>query len=264
MITNLDQRMKIAVVTQYFPVREQPYRGHSAYQTLLKLKQWAEVEIFAPQSRYPRWLLPRNRPWASTDLSHRDKNFNVRYFDYPAIPVLTRAINGLTCARNLEPLLRSARPDVILNYWIYPDGFAAVHVGRKLGIPVAVTSIGSDLNALSGPMSKRQVKHVLDNASMVMTVSHDLRRKAIGFGLPPSKVHAVLNGCDTSVFRPRDRADARQQLGLDADAQAILYVGRLDVLKGLRELVTACAEISRVHRELKLFLVVRTGAARPR
>ena len=76
-------------------------------------------------------------------------------------------------------------------------------------------------------MSKRQIKHVLNNASMVMTVSHDLRRKAMGFGLPPSKVHAVLNGCDTSIFHPRDRADARQRMGLNADTKAILYVGRL-------------------------------------
>ncbi|HET8666735.1 MAG TPA: glycosyltransferase family 4 protein, partial [Terriglobales bacterium] len=106
--------MKIAVITQYFPVREQPYRGHSAYQTLLRLKKWAEIEVFSPQARYPRWLLPRNRPWASTDLSYSVEDFKVHYFAYPAIPGVTRIINGPVCAHYLEPLLRASRPDVIL------------------------------------------------------------------------------------------------------------------------------------------------------
>ncbi len=142
--------MKIAVVTQNFPVREQPYRGHSAYQTLLRLDELAELRVFAPQLEYPKFLRPRHRPWAQTDLAHRDPNLNATFFSCPALPVVSRPFNGSVCARRLEPLLRADPPDVIVNYWVYPDGYAAVEVGRKLGIPVIVKAIGSDVNSTAG------------------------------------------------------------------------------------------------------------------
>jgi glycosyltransferase involved in cell wall biosynthesis len=254
--------MKIAVVTQYFPVKEQPYRGHSAYQTLLKLKQWADIEVFSPQARYPQSLLPKCRAWASTDLSFKVNEFKTCYFDYPAIPGLTRAINGVVCANRLEPLIRSSRPDLILNYWLYPEGFAAVRVGRKLGIPVMVKSIGSDLNLLSGAVVPRLAKYTMEHANIVMTVSSDLRRKAIAMGVAAEKIHAITNGCDTSVFKPQSKLEARQHLKIDPQSKLVMYVGRLDVMKGLRELVTACAGLSRTRSSLELCLV-GDGPAQP-
>jgi hypothetical protein len=74
------KHLKIAVVTQYFPVSEQPYRGHSAYQTLRCLARMANVHVFAPQARYPSMLVPRNRAWAKTDLSYLPADIETTYF----------------------------------------------------------------------------------------------------------------------------------------------------------------------------------------
>jgi glycosyltransferase involved in cell wall biosynthesis len=54
------------------------------------------------------------------------------------------------------------------------------------------------------------------------TFSHFLRR---------GHVHVVPSGVDTSLFRPRPAAEARLALGLP-DAPTLLFVGRLDTLKG--------------------------------
>ncbi len=45
-------------------------------------------------------------------------------------------------------------------------------------------------------------------------------------------VTVVAHGVDAARFRPIDRADARRSLGLRADAEVGLFVGRWDVLKG--------------------------------
>jgi glycosyltransferase involved in cell wall biosynthesis len=42
---------------------------------------------------------------------------------------------------------------------------------------------------------------------------------------------------------------------MPASEKSVLYVGRLDVLKGLQELVTACAEVSRANSNLRLTIV---------
>jgi len=74
-------------------------------------------------------------------------------------------------------------------------------------------------------------------------------------GARPEKARAVLNGCDLSVFHVRDRLEARGKLGIDPDAEAVVYVGRMDVKKGLRELVAAAAALRRERPRLRVYLV---------
>jgi glycosyltransferase involved in cell wall biosynthesis len=52
----------------------------------------------------------------------------------------------------------------------------------------------------------------------------------------------IPNGVDTDVFRPRDRAQARERFGLDPDARYALFVGRTEVRKGADLLLPSCAQ----------------------
>src|SRR5579872_879691 len=129
--------MRLAVVTSYFPIQDQPHRGHSAYQTL-RAMQRMDIEVFCPLTVYPSWFQPRNFPYRRTDLSYSPPDMRTRYVEYPGLPVLSRPFNGFICARSLMPHLKKFGPDVILNYTIYPEGYAAASVGRRLGVPVVL------------------------------------------------------------------------------------------------------------------------------
>jgi len=59
------------------------------------------------------------------------------------------------------------------------------------------------------------------------------------------KVCVVPAGVDTSLFRPGDRAGARQSLDLPPDVPVILFVGRIDPIKGLDVLVDALCGLRR-------------------
>ena len=246
---------RIAVVTSYFPTREQPYRGHSAYQTLRQLRRWAEIQVYAPFAVYPRWLAPKNFPYYRPDTTYCTPDIPARYFEYPAIPGLSRFLNGYVCSRYLLPYLEKFRPDVILNYWLYPDGYAAVAAGKILNIPVVLGSIGSDLCRIPDRATLRLTQRAVRAAAAVITVSEDLRQRAIRLGASPKSVKTVLNGCDSSIFRFGDRAAARAELSLTADAEVILYVGRLDVNKGLREMLAAASRLASERPGLQLAFV---------
>jgi glycosyltransferase involved in cell wall biosynthesis len=247
--------LKLLVLTQTFPVREQPYRGHSVLQTLLRLRQWADLRVISPQATYPSWLRPNTRTWSQTDLSYAPQSIHAKYFSYPAIPLLTRPLNGFVCARYAEAAALGEKPDAILSYWIYPDGFAAVRLGRKLAVPVIVKSIGSDLNETRDWISTRMVRRTMNVADAVLTVSNDLRRKAIAMGVSADKIIAIPNGCDTTIFALANRAESRRSLRITDNGIVILYVGRLDVKKGLRELVRAFAQLKSARSEARLIFV---------
>jgi teichuronic acid biosynthesis glycosyltransferase TuaC len=247
--------MKITVVTSYFPTSARPYGGNSAFHTLRFLKPHASIEVICPQERYPN--IPGLRPsrYEPADLAWKPPEFRTTYFEYPVIPILTRPFNGRVCANILLPYVRLSRPDLILNYWLYPDGYAAVRVGRELGVPVIVGAIGSDIRTRNDPFTVHLVRQTMSGADAVITVSEELRQRAIAQGIPAEKVTAILNGCDTSVFYPGDRAEARGKVGCDPASELILYAGNLLADKGLGELMDAFIELAESRPRLRLAIV---------
>jgi glycosyltransferase involved in cell wall biosynthesis len=155
----------------------------------------------------------------------------------------------------LLPRLRATRPDVVLNYWLYPEGFSAVQAGRMLGVPVIVGSIGSDLRRIGDPFTRHFVGRTLREASGVITVSEELGQRALTFGVPPEKVGTILNGCDRSVFYPGSREQARRDVGYGNGGELILFVGSLLRTKGLAELLAAFKRLSLSKPDLRLGII---------
>lgn len=247
-------RLKVAVVTSEFPIPAEPQRGRSGYEIVRALKRRAEVEVICPFPRYPSWFQPsfdHRRP----DLSYSPPGVVTRYFEYPALPGLTRCINGLVCAKYLEPYLREYMPDLVVSFWLYPDGYAAVEVARKLGVPAVVGAIGSDLNCIPDPASRWLTRLAMVRAAFVTVKSESLRQLAIRMGIRASKVRTVSNGCDTRVFGLASRSAARKQLAVDEQAELVLFVGRLDLAKGIVELLNAFASLASSWPNLRLVYV---------
>jgi glycosyltransferase involved in cell wall biosynthesis len=142
-----------------------------------------------------------------------------------------------------------------LNYTVYPDGYAALRVGQVLKVPVVATAIGSDLNRISDALCRVLTKKTVRESDAVITVSHDLKKTALSLGASAEKSFAILNGCDTTIFHNRDRAEARAALQLDPTEEAVVYVGRMDVRKGLRELIEAMASLRERRPRLRCYLV---------
>ena len=251
------RRPRIAVVTSYFPTREEPYRGHSAYQTLRHMTNRADLQVFCPLPVYPRWYR-----WGSANFRYRrmDLDFSppdvaARYFSYTTLPLLTRPINGRLCLRVVEQAVAAFRPDLILNFWLYPDGLAAVLLGKRLGVPVIVEALGSDLRRIGDASTRFWTGRVLRDAARVLAVSEDLRHHALAFGVPAGKTHVIRNACDSGIFAPADRAAARAALGLAQEDEILLYAGSLIRSKGLLELWGAFAGLARRRSALRLVLV---------
>lgn len=250
--------MKIAVVTRYFPSSGEPAQGRSLYETLRIVARNAEVRVYFPNAAYPSLLKPRSRIYDKLDEAFRPPDVSVSYFNYPALPLISRPLNGWMTARKLSNHVRAFAPDLVFGCILYPEGFAALKIGKALGVPVAVMSIGSDLNRIGDSLSARFTRTVLHEADFVVTVCEDLRKTAIAMGAVAAKTRAILNGCDLSVFYPRERDQARQQLKIDPSFAAAVYVGRMDFRKGLGELLEAAAALH-ISRPSLHFYLVGTG-----
>jgi D-inositol-3-phosphate glycosyltransferase len=79
------------------------------------------------------------------------------------------------------------------------------------------------------------------------------------YGADPSRVAVVHPGVDLEVFTPGDQAAARQRLGVDADCDLLLFVGRIQPLKAPDVLLHAAAELRRRRRDRPVRVVVVGG-----
>jgi glycosyltransferase involved in cell wall biosynthesis len=151
--------------------------------------------------------------------------------------------------------VRAFQPDIIFGIFLYPAGYTALKIGKKVAVPVVVKAVGSDLHSIGDCVSAAHTRTVLKQADFVVTASEDLRRRAIAMGAPDEKCKSNINGCNVAIFRPGDRLKARRRLNLDYDAPSVVYIGRMDERKGLFELVTAAKELHSKRPNLRFYMV---------
>jgi len=87
-------------------------------------------------------------------------------------------------------------------------------------------------------------EQVVEAADMLIA-STDLEAKQLIelYDADPARVEVVHPGVDLEVFRPVPRAEARAAVGLPADADVLLFAGRIQPLKGPDVLLRAVAAL---------------------
>ncbi len=145
--------LRIAVVSRYFPSSAEPWQGRSAYETLRVLPADADIHVFYPNPIFPAFLRPRSRLFVGLDKSYSPGQVNVSYFDYPALPLISRPFNGAMAASTLLPHVRAFRPDLIFSPFLYPVSYAGLQIAKKLGVPLVAMGIGSDIHSIADRIS---------------------------------------------------------------------------------------------------------------
>jgi glycosyltransferase involved in cell wall biosynthesis len=135
-------------------------------------------------------------------------------------------------------LAQGRRFDLIDAHYFYPDGVAAVWLGRRFRLPVVVTARGSDVTQLPNyAVPRALLRRAIQQADGMIAVSVALKTALLGLGADPAKVEVLRNGVDTALFRPIDRAAARKQLGLRRPT--LISVGLLVERKGHHRVIEA-------------------------
>lgn len=76
------------------------------------------------------------------------------------------------------------------------------------------------------------------------------------YNAPAQRTSVVFPGVDLETFTPGDQAAARERIGLPRRATVLLFVGRIQPLKGPDILINSAAELLAGHPELRDDLIV--------
>jgi len=258
--------MRILVSTGIFPNRTDMTRGVYVFQQVAALARRVPLAAVAPVPFIPPFARSvRYRAFSGVPKHDVIDGVSVSYPRYVVIPKFFRFLHGFfVFACTLPAHLRAARPrpDVVLSFFAYPYGFAAVLTAGVMRRPVVVSCRGSDINHLARPfLCRRLIGWSLRRCRRVVVVSRALGEAVQALGVKPERIRVVPNGIDVERFGPGERAAARRTLSLPAEGALVVCVSRLSHEKGIDILLEAAArpELSQVR-----FAVVGDGAERPR
>ncbi len=259
--------MRVLVVTRIFPNRLEPHANPFNRQQLEALSHLADLEIMATIPWFPaaRWFGRWSRAGRLGKVPQRDHigELDVQHPRVAYLPLVGNAVSGELYAASLAARVwpYRHRVDIVLGAWAYPDGFAAVALAALLGVPCVVKLHGTDINVVARMRTARPgVVRTLQRADRVVAVSRPLAEQAAALGAPRERIDVVRNGVDAALFRPRDRAEARDRLGLAPDRRMALYIGRAEREKGLLDLIEAWGR-SGANPDGATLAVVGDGAA---
>lgn len=206
------------------------------------------VEIVAPRG-LPPWPLslhPHYRPRTRLPDPESWKGLAVHRPRFPVLPRLRPERTAIAMAKALLPRLRAIREifpfDVIDAQFFWPDGVAAMHLARALGLPFSIEARGSDVHYWSRrPAVLAQMREAAREASVLLAVSAALRRDMAALGLGGDTIQIHYAGVDGERFRPVDRAAAKAALGVTGPL--LVSAGALIPLKGQSLAIEALAAL---------------------
>ncbi len=193
-----------------------------------------QVRSFAPNARVVH--LPAGPP------SHYDKNKI-----FPHLPEFVQALLQFAEQEHISYNL------IHSHYWL--SGWVAHELQRVWGTPVVhmFHTLGHMKNAVATSPQELETELRIQVESQVMqwadclVAASPLEKAQMAwlYGADPAKIRVIPAGVDTERFRPIPVDIAKAQIGIPQERKLILYVGRIEPLKGIETLFRAIAILAK-------------------
>ena len=123
------------------------------------------------------------------------------------------------------------------DYWQIPH-VTTFHTLAEIKLSLGVED-GTDLQFRS-----KSEKEIIQRVDAIV-VSTDLEKQdlILKYGAPETKIHSISPGVNLDLFKSIDRSESRRILNLDLQENIVLFVGRIDSLKGIDYLVEAMRQL---------------------
>ena len=215
--------LRVLTLASLFPDISRPTFGPFVERQTLGLAghQDVDLRVVAPIG-LPPWPLSRHsryQDFASVPLKEDWKGVPVYRPRFLHIPGTAGRFDAAAMARAVKPLLDHIRADfpfdIIDAEFFFPDGPAAVRLGKVFGVPVSIKARGADIQFWGRQAgTAAQIADAAQKADGLLAVASALKQDMIALGMAADKIKVHYTGVDLSIFQAGQRAEAKAELGI--------------------------------------------------
>ncbi len=240
--------LRVLTLSTLYPSADRPDLGgfvERQTRTLAALPD-VEVRVVAPRGLPPGPLAGLGRYRDQSALPERETRGGLDVYRprFVNLPLTAGRFHGRTLASAVMPVISDIRRDfdfdVIDTEFFYPDGPAAIAVGRAFDVPVSIKARGADIHYWgTAPATAHAVRSAGLAADGLLAVSHRLRDDMAALGIPHDRIAIHYTGIDHDAFAAHGRTQAKAALGIGGPL--VVSVGALIPRKGHAMLIDAVA-----------------------
>ena len=142
---------------------------------------------------------------------------------------------------------------VFSHYWL--SGWVGKYLQRWWNVPhvTMLHTLGAAKNTIGIGEDETELRieaerDLAGNCHRIIAATEKEKEELIRhYGAPPERISVIPCGVNLDLFRPVDKEIAKQQLGF-GDKKIILFVGRIEPLKGIGQLLRAMTYLQNSHR----------------
>jgi len=155
------------------------------------------------------------------------------------------------------------------HYWL--SGIVASKLKKKWNIPIIhmfhtlsrLKNINkSSIEKVEGDYREKGEQEVIDKVDRIIAATDDEVEKINRFyKVNPKKITVIPPGVDTSRFYPIQTDEAKAVIGVPSEESMIIFVGRIEPLKGVDKIIKAMADLRKadVFSECPHYLIIIGG-----
>jgi D-inositol-3-phosphate glycosyltransferase len=131
----------------------------------------------------------------------------------------------------------------------YMSGIIGIDIKKKLGIPFTITfhTLALMKNLVARTEDEKEeverieaeLQLVQEADKVIATSENDAEYLATLYDCPENKIAVLIPGVNLAVFRRMDKKAAKAKIHADPDHEVILFVGRIEPLKGIDIIIYA-------------------------
>lgn len=159
----------------------------------------------------------------------------------------------------------------LLHCHYYMSGLIGISINRSLKdpIPFVITfhTLALMKNLVARSELEREEKARIDAELSLAKATDAIIAPSISdkqyleylYGCPEEKIYIVPPGYDENIFKPIEKNFAKKHIGADKDHKIVLFVGRIEPLKGIDALIYAIKILFEKNPNLKVCLWIVGG-----
>lgn len=150
----------------------------------------------------------------------------------------------------------SLKYDILHSHYFY-SGLVGLTLSQKLSLPVFITfhALGITKELYAGIKDEQRIaaekKIVAQTTGIISSIELERAELTRSYRADGGKIHVVPPGVNHRIFKKIDKNIAKKKAGIAGKEKVILFVGRIDPIKGITLLIDAVYKLAQSHENFR-------------